>query len=175
MGKIKYQQEINLFFQKTPVVSSRDIRTFVRKRHYSYLLASNLIKRGKINRIVKGFYTTHNDPIVSVFCFKPSYIGLQEALSLYGLWEQETNVVIVTAKKAKKQLIRVFGNNVVLHRIKPNYLFGYNLVKHEGFYIPVSDFEKTLIDFVYFNEIPDRKIIRQLKKKIKITKLTAYL
>ena len=174
MGKVKYLREIKDFFRKTPVVSSRDIRMHVRSS-YRHLLVSNLIKRGKVKRVVKGFYTIHEDPTVSVFCFRPAYIGLQEALSMHNLWEQEATLVIVTAKKVKKNSIEVFGNNVILHRIKPKYVFGFDMVKYGDFYVPVSDIEKTFIDLVYFNEIPDKKLIKEIKRRINFKKLKGYL
>jgi len=146
-----------------------------RKKEYSYLLISNLIKSKEIKRIIKGFYTIHDDTIVSVFCFRPSYIGMQEALSIYNLWEQETNVVIVTTKKVKKSRIEVFENNVILHRIKPKYMFGFDIIKYGNFYVPVSDIEKTLIDLIYFNEVPDKKLLKKIKKRIDKKKLKKYL
>ncbi len=175
MGKSKYMKEIKDFFKKTPVVSSADIKVCTGKKGYSYLLISNLIKRGEIKRIKKGFYTVHEDPAVSVFCFRPSYIGMQEALSIHDLWEQETNVVILTTQKTKHSKIEVFENNVILHRIKPKYMFGFDVVKYGNFYLPVSDLEKTFIDLIYFNEIPDKEILRALKKRMDKKKLENYL
>ena len=175
MGKSKYIKEIRDFFQKTPVVSSADIRVYTGKKGYSHLLVSNLIKRGEVRRIKKGFYTTHEDPVFSVFCFRPSYLGMQEALSIYGLWEQETNVVIVTAQKTKQRRIEVFENNVILHRIKPRYMFGFDLIKYGNFHVPVSDLEKTFIDMIYFNEIPDKGILRKMEKTMDKEKLEKYL
>ena len=175
MGKSKYMKEIKGFFGKTPVVSSADIKVYTGKKGYSYLLVNNLIKRGEIKRIKKGFYTIHDDPVVSVFCYRPSYIGMQEALSIYGLWEQETNVVIVTSQKTKHRKIEVFESNVILHRINPRYMFGFDLIKYGNFYVPVSDLEKTLIDLVYFNEIPDKKILREMRKRINAKKFGKYL
>jgi predicted transcriptional regulator of viral defense system len=175
MGKIKYMRDIREFFKRTPVVSSRDIAVFTKNRQYAHLLVSNLIKKGEIKRIVKGFYTIHEDPTISVFCFKPAYIGLQDALSIHGIWEQETNVVIVTAQKVKRSMIKVFDSRVILHRINPKYLFGYDVVRYGEFYIPVSDVEKTFIDLIYFNEIPDKKTIRALKKRLDQKKLKQYL
>lgn len=175
MGKVKHMPAVLEFFQKTPIVSSKDMRLFVKKIGYSHLMAANLIKSGKIKRIVKGFYTTHEDPSLSVFCFRPAYIGMQEALSVHEIWEQETGVVIITAKKVKHSLIKVFGSNVVLHRIKPKYMFGFDIVKYGDFFVPVSDLEKTFIDMVYFNEIPDKKILKKFKRRINRKKLMEYL
>jgi len=175
MGKIKYLSDIREFFKQTPVVATRDIRLITKKKNYSYLLIRNLIKRGEIKRITKGFYTIYEDPVLSIFCFKPCYIGLQNALSVHNLWEQETNVVIITAKKVRTSIRKIFSNNVILHRITPNLLFGYDLIKYGEFYIPVSDIEKTIIDLVYFNEIPDEKVISNIREVINIEKLKEYL
>jgi predicted nucleotidyltransferase component of viral defense system len=118
---LKYTFGIMDFLKKTPVVTTRDIKLYLKQKNYSYLLLSNLVKQRKIKRITKSFYTIHEDPIVSVFCFRPAYLGLQEALSLYNLWEQETNVVIITTKKVRIGIHKLLESNVLVHRIKPKY------------------------------------------------------
>jgi predicted transcriptional regulator of viral defense system len=177
MAKEKYLKSILEFFKKTPVVSSRDIRMMIRKSKsgYNHLLVHNMIKAGRIRKIVKGFYTMHDDPTVSVFCFKPSYIGLHDALSIRNLWDQETNVTIITSRKVRTGLRNILGSNVVVHNIKPEYMFGYELVECDDFFIPVSDLEKTLIDFAYFGEHLDKETLKGIKRKIDTIKLKKYL
>lgn len=172
---MKHMKEVMDFLKRSLVVSSRDIALIVKNKNYAYLLARNLIKRGVMKRIVKGFYSLHEDPVIAVFCFKPSYIGLQEALSLHNLWEQETSTVVITAKRVRPGVRKVFGSNVILHRLSPKYLFGYELMEYGNFHIPVSDIEKTLIDLIYFNEVPDKKVLTRIKKKIDHKKLEKYL
>jgi len=176
VGKEKYQSNIMNFFGKTPVVSSRDLAMLVKsQKGYVHLLVHNLIKAGKIKKIVKGFYTVHDDPVVSVFCFKPAYIGLQDALSFHGIWDQETNVVIISSKKIRTGLRKILGSNVMLRNIKPKYMFGSQLIKYDNLYIPISDLEKTMIDFVYFGEHLDKQTLRVIKRRIDIKKTEAYL
>lgn len=175
MGKIKYLSEVMEFFKKTPVVATRDIKLYLRQKGYSYLLLFNLVKQGKIKRVTKGVFTIHDDPLISVFCFRPAYLGLQEALSIHNLWEQETNVVIITTKKVRIGVRKILGSNVVIHRIKPKYLFGFAPVKCEEFFVPVSDIEKTLIDFVYFKEPLSKNVISEIKRNANVGKLKKYL
>jgi predicted transcriptional regulator of viral defense system len=178
MGKKKHMNSVIELFEKTPVVSSRDIMLVVKKSKdssYAHLLVHNLIKNGRIKKIVKGFYTIHDDPVISVFCFKPSYIGLQDALSFLNLWEQESNVVIITSRKVRTGPRKILGSNVILHNIKPKYLFGFELMKYGDFFVPVSDIEKTLIDFVYFGENLDSETLDAIKKRIDIEKMNKYL
>lgn len=175
MGRIKHLNKVRDLFKKTPVVSARDIRLIVKNDDYTYLLIRNLIKRGEINRIKKGYYSLYDDPMVSVFCYKPGYIGLQNALSIHNLWEQETNVVIVTAKKVRSGTREIFGNNVVIHSIRPELLFGYDLIRYGDFHIPVSDIEKTFLDLLYFNRLPDDKILGNIRNRIDTKKINNYL
>ena len=161
MGRIKYIKQIREFLKKTPVATLGDINMVVRNKPYSYLLANNMIKRGELNRIKKGFYSLHDDPTLAVFCYRPAYLGLNEALSIHNLWEQETVTIIVTAQKVKHRKIMVFENKVFLHRIKPKYLFGFEMVKYGDFFVPVSDIEKTFIDFVYFKKYLDKETIKE--------------
>ncbi|PIV69562.1 MAG: hypothetical protein COS07_00370 [Candidatus Aenigmarchaeota archaeon CG01_land_8_20_14_3_00_37_9] len=162
MGKIKHLNEVRSFLKKTPVANSRDIRLIVKNDNYAHLIVRNMVKRGEIKKLKKGYYTIYEDPALSVLCFKPSYIGLQNALSIHDIWKQETNVVIVTSKEVRVGKREVFGQNVILHRIKPSLLFGFELVKFGEFYLPVSDLEKTLIDLFYFKEYLNADVLKNI-------------
>ncbi len=175
MGKIKHLDAARKLFQKSPVVTSRDLRLIVRDGSYARLMVSNMIKRGEVRKLAKGVYTIHDDPVLAVFCFKPAYIGLEEALSIHGMWEQETNTVIVTSSKARTGVRNVMGQNVVVHRIAPRYLFGFDLAKYGDFYVPVSDIEKTLIDAAYFGLKLDREVFVNMRRALDMGRLKAYL
>jgi predicted transcriptional regulator of viral defense system len=139
------------------------------------LILSKLTKKEEIFRLTKGFYSAFNDPTFSVFCFKPSYLGLYDALSLRNLWEQETNATIITTKKVRTGIRKILEANVTIKRIKQKYFFGFDYIKYDNFYIPVSDLEKTLIDLVYFKEPLTWQILRNLKNKIDEKKMLKYL
>jgi predicted transcriptional regulator of viral defense system len=62
---------------------------------------SNLIKEKKIHKITNGKYTFQEEIMCVGFAFSPFYYGLQEALSLHNLHEQETNAIIITTNKIK--------------------------------------------------------------------------
>jgi predicted transcriptional regulator of viral defense system len=175
MGRIVHIKKLREFIKSVPVFRVRDIELLVGNRNYAHLILHKLTKKEEIKRVIKGWYSLYEDPIVSVFCFKPAYIGLQEALSLHNLWGQETNVVIITTKKVRAGIREIFGNNVILRRIEPKYFFGFDLLNYENFFIPVSDIEKTLIDFVYFNETLTKETLTEIIKHIDKQKLIEYL
>lgn len=175
MGKIKYLEKLRESLKDMVIFRAKDVELIIKNREYTNLLLHNLARKGEIKRVTKGWYSFLDDPLISVFCFKPAYIGLQEALSLYNIWEQETNVVIVTIRRVRSGIREVFGNNVVIKRIKPDYFFGFESFKYNNIFLPVSDLEKTLIDLIYFNEIPDKDTLREIKRKINNKKLNSYL
>lgn len=175
MGKIKYIGSVMDFLEKTPVANMRDFRMIIKNPDYSRLLLHNLEKTGKIWRITRGFYSLYNDPSLAVFCFRPAYIGMQDALSVHDLWEQETNTIIITQKKARPGIRKIMDSNVVIHRLDKKYFFGYELTKQGDFFLPVSDKEKTLIDLIYFNEIPDKNVLKRIRRVLDNKKLDSYL
>src|SRR3989338_9098421 len=156
MGKKKYSEEIGALFKKSPVVDSNSILRIIRNRkkvsQYNKQLIRNLLLAGKIRRLAKGCYTMYDDPSLAVFCFKPAYLGLQDALSMHNLWEQETIPIIITARKVRQGIRSIMGVNVLIRRIDKRYFFGYEHKNYGDFYFPVSDVEKTFIDMAYFNE-----------------------
>ena len=120
MGKKKYIQYVEMLFKKSPIVSLGSIKRIVgnKKSDYAKQLTRNLIRTGKIKRITKGHYTAYEDVSLAVFCFKPAYLGLQDALSFHNVWEQETIPVIITTKKVRQGIRKIFGVNVLIRRIR---------------------------------------------------------
>jgi len=177
MGKIKYIKDIREFFKESPVVSINSLKKFINKKNkdYIYLLINSLIKNKEIKKITKGYYTIHEDPSLAVFCFKPAYLGLQDALSIHNLWEQETNPVIITVKKVRSGVRKIFGNNAVIKRISPKYFFGFEYKEVGDFYFPYSDIEKTFIDMIYFKNYLDDDLLKEFKERINKKKLNSYL
>jgi len=177
MGKIRYITEIRKFFKESPVVDINSLKRFISKKNknYIYLLINNLLKKKEIQKITKGFYSIYEDPSLIVFCFKPAYLGLQNAMSFHNLWEQETNPVVVTTRNLRQGIRTVFGRNVLIRRISRKYIFGFEYYKDGDFYFPYSDIEKTFIDMVYFRQYLDRENIREFRKKIDKKKMKSYL
>ena len=177
MGKVKYILQIREFFKQSPVVDINSLKKFILKKdkRYIYYIINSLLKKKEIKRITKGYYSIHGDPSLIVFCFKPAYLGLQDALSIHNLWEQETNPVVLTTSNVRTGVRTVFGRNAVFRRIKPEYLFGFDYINSGDFYFPYSDIEKTLIDMVVFKQPLDKETIREFKKKIDKKKLKEYL
>lgn len=177
MGKIKYIDKIRRFFEDSPIVGINSLKKFLKgdKKKYLYLIIHNALKKGEIKRITKGYYTVHEDPSLAVFCFKPSYLGLQDSLSFHGIWEQETIPLIITAKRIRPGIRKIFGQNVLIRRMNSKYIFGFNYEKQGDFYYPYSDIEKTFIDMVYFKENFDKNILKEFNKKINKKKLKDYL
>ncbi len=181
MGKIKYIKDIRNFFKESPVVDINSLKKFISKKNkkYVYLLISNLLKKKEISRITKGYYTIYDDASLIVFCFKPSYLGLQNALSFHNLWEQETNPAVITTNNIRAGLRRVFGRNVLLKRVSGKYMFGFNYYKYplenRDIYLPYSDIEKTFIDMIYFKQPLDEELTNNFREKINKKKLKDYL
>ena len=174
MEKKKHLEKVESLFEKSPVVDYRSVKNIVGSS-YAKLLIHNLLKKNKIYKIGKGIYTKHNENTLAVYSFMPAYIGLQSALSYYGIWEQETIPVIITIKKVRRGLRNVNGGNVLIRNIDKKFFFGYNFVKDGKFYYPYSDLEKTLIDLIMFNKKIDKEIVKKIKKKIDKNKLKKYL
>ncbi len=179
MGKIKYLDRIEEFIYRTKVFTVKDVKRFLVSNHanpdYAYTILHILKKRGKIHRIIKGYYSKYDDPMVITYCIKPSYIGLENALSLHGLWEQETNVILITPRRLRGGVREVVGTNVVVHHISKKHFFGYEYIDYYDLKIPVSDTEKTFIDWIYYYDWIDDDLLRVFSKKMNKKKVKEYL
>lgn len=176
MGKAKYLWKIESLFNKSPVVKASSIERIIKNKNYTKQLIRNLIKKGKIKRITKGYYTKYDEPSLAVFCFKPAYLGLEDALSFHNLWEQETIPVIATTASVRQGLRQALGINILIRRLDKKYFFGFDYYSYDNeLYLPYSDVEKTLIDLVYFKRKLGRETIKEIKNKLDKKKLNLYL
>lgn len=174
-----YEQRLRNAYEREHTFTKKDtLRLFSKDKisnGYLDLLLHNLVRDNKIVRITNGVYSFNKDLMYSVFAYSPAYYGLQEALSLRNLHAQETNPIIITPNKIKPGLRTIQGSNVILRRISRKYSFGTEYIRYYDIDIPVSDYEKTIIDFVYYNEPLSKDVIYELKKKIDKSKLHNYL
>lgn len=174
MGREKHLKNVLALFMKSLVVNYRSIEMIAGKQ-YAKQLIRNLILKGKIKKLAKGYYTIHDENSISVFCFKPAYLGLQDALSLHNLWEQETIPIVITSRRVRQGIRTIMGSNVLIRRIDKKYLFGFDYYEQGSFYLPYSDIEKTLIDMVYFNEKIDKGTLNNIAKRVDKKRLNSYL
>lgn len=178
MAKQIHLEKVESLFNKSLVVEFKSIERIIgtkKNSNYAKLLISNLLKSGKIKKVGKGVYTKYNESSLAVFSFKPSYLGLQSALSFHNLWEQETIPVILTTKSVRTGIREIMGTNILTRKINKKYLFGFELSRDGGFYLPYSDIEKTFIDMVVYNQPISEEARGSFKEKIDRKKLEKYL
>lgn len=174
MGKEKHLKNVLALFKRSPVVDYKSIERIAGKQ-YAKQLIRNLALKGRIKKLAKGYYTIHDENIISVFCFLPAYLGLQDALSLHNLWEQETIPIVITSRRVRQGIREIMGSNVLIRRIDKKYLFGFDYYEQGSFYLPYSDIEKTLIDLVYFKEKISNDTLHNILRKIDKKRLNSYL
>jgi predicted transcriptional regulator of viral defense system len=178
---MKYIGYIREHFKSSgfPVVKFFELRTALKSKGISdaYLkrVVNYLLKRGEMKRITKGVYTFHDDITVVGFAFQPFYYGLENALTIRKLWEQGTNPIIMTPKKARVGIRKFVNSNYIIQRIDKKLFFGYGLIKYYDFWIPVSDIEKTFLDFIYFKHYIREDVLKELKHQIDKRRLKCYL
>lgn len=165
--------------QKYPIFTLRELRIILKSKGasktYTKRLVNLLIKKWQLTRITTGIYTFHKDITTVGFAFRPFYYGLQNALTIKKFWEQGVNPIILTTKNVRSGK-RIFnGANYIVLRLKKEHFFGYELINYYGLWIPVSDTEKTLIDFIYFKRYLPQDVLIKIKKNINVKKINAYL
>ncbi len=179
MGKEKYLKEVEALFRKSPVVTYQSIERVIKHKkkvkQYVKLFIHLLLKKGKIKRLAKGYYTARDDPSLAVFCFQPAYLGLQDALSFHRLWEQETVPVVITSRKVRPGIRKVLGENILIRRIEKKYFFGVEYQPFGPMALPYSDLEKTFLDIIYFKESLGEEALVEFRKRMDRKKLSFYL
>ena len=175
---MKHIEQFRQHFTKVPTFTMRDAKLLlgnVVPSGYLRLLIHNLRKTGEVKRITRGTYTFHDEAQLVGFAFEPFYYGLQDALSLLNLWEQETNPIVITPRKIRSGTRNFEGNNYLVRHLDRKMFFGFEFIKYFNYWLPVSNPEKTLIDFAYFKEPLSQETLKEIKKRINHKKLNEYL
>jgi predicted transcriptional regulator of viral defense system len=169
---VKYKKAFIEYFSKLKFFSFKDAKRFLlnmgSSEDYVKLFLHNQIKRHNLFRIGKGFYTFQNNEAVIGFRFSPFYYGLEYALTIRNLWTQMASPVIITTRNVRSGRREIFGANVIIRKISKKMFFGYEYINYSGIFVPVSDPEKTFIDFFYFKTpFPKECRIKLNKQKLK--------
>lgn len=174
---MNYIEKIEQAFENQITFTTNDAKRTCKglSNEYAKLLLHELVKKKKIFRITKGVYSFKDDIYVTGFAYQPFYYGLETALTLHKLWEQETNPIIITPRQVRNGLKKFEETNYLLKRINRNMFFGYESIKYYDFYVPISDLEKTLIDLYYYKKHISTELKNEFKKKINYAKLNEYL
>ncbi|MHA1680022.1 MAG: type IV toxin-antitoxin system AbiEi family antitoxin domain-containing protein [Promethearchaeota archaeon] len=166
-------------FQSYPTFTIRDVKLYLTSmgasKNYSYTFLHHLINSGRVVKVNRGIYSFHQDISIVGFAFHPFYYGLQDALSWRNLWEQETGPVVITPRKVRSGVRSFLGRNYVIRRIDRAMFFGLDSIRCGEMWLPISDPEKTLIDFIYFKEFLPGDAREELLKIIRLDILQEYL
>jgi predicted transcriptional regulator of viral defense system len=176
---MKYVHEFLKHFSKVPAFSTKDAEQFLiyigSGKKYPKRFIQNMRVGNRIFKLAKGMYTTQNNSEVIGFAFSPFYYGLTYALSYYNVWEERANPAIVTTKIVRSGTRKAMGINISVFRIPKTMFFGYNMIKGEAVYYPISDPEKTFIDLVYFGISLREDTLNRLVARLDRKKLREYL
>lgn len=175
---MKYESAFIKFFEKQNMFVTDDARRFLSRlgasEGYIRLMLHNLVRSGQLHRIGKGAYTFQRNEAIIGFRFRPFYYGLQYALTIRRIWTQQSVPVIITKSKANPGVRKIMGVKVILHRINPNGFFGFEYLDYGGVFVPVSDPEKTLLDFIHYGIKLDPETMVELRKRTNKSKLQEY-
>jgi len=175
---MKYKASFVEFFSKQSMFTTGDARRFLTKlgadESYIRFMLHYLVNSGELYSIGKGAYTFHRNEVAIGFKFRPFYYGLQYALTIRKIWTQQSVPVIITAGKANPGIREIMSTRVILHRIDKSMFFGFEYINYGGVFVPVSDVEKTLLDFNYYHIKLSNETLESIREKIDKTKLLEY-
>ena len=145
--------------------------------------------RSYIKKVIKEYYIFSdleiNESVLFVIAnriFDPSYISLEMALSYHGLIPE--SVYGITSVSSRKTY--AFNSKLAkfnYRKIKPELMFGYQLVKYQNHNFKIAEIEKAILDFFYVNsklktesEFEELRINRDtFQERVDVKKLKIYL
>ena len=148
-----YEKRFTEYFSKVQIFTFKDASRFLKRLGasdaYTKLFMHNQLKKG-MRRIAKGVYTFQDTDAVIGFAYSPFYYGMEYALTIHRLWTQMANPVIITTRSVIPGERESGGTQITVRKISARMFFGAEQLPYEGMFIPVSNREKTLIDFIYY-------------------------
>ncbi|MBI2415876.1 MAG: hypothetical protein HYV33_04425 [Candidatus Kerfeldbacteria bacterium] len=138
-----------------PVFSIADIQKLAPDFHNQRL--SEWQNKGYIIKIRQGYYcftdVNFTEPdlfLIANTIYKPSYISLEMALSIYHLIP-EAVYAITSVSSQKTKTFQTSLANFSYRHMKPSLLFGYELREFRNHRYMIADIEKALLDYLYFH------------------------
>lgn len=175
---MKYEKEFRRYFSKIPIFTFKDAKRYLcmmgASEAYVKLFVYGQMKRRSLLRVGKGVYSYLDNEIAVGFAFRPFYYGLEFSMTLHRLWTQISVPVIITTTKAVPGIRESMGKRILIRRISEHMFFGIEYIEYNGMFVPVSDIEKTLIDFAYFNIDLNGDDTRTVLQKCSVRRLMEY-
>lgn len=148
-------QDFERQFTGFPVFSLADVRKIDPGFHRRQL--SEWQDKGYIKKLRRGYYifadtTLDEDTLffIANHLYAPSYVSFESALSYHGLIPE--GVYTVTSASGKKTAHFVTPVAAFSYRhLKPELLFGYDLVEHHERRSKIASIEKAVLDYLYLN------------------------
>lgn len=138
------------------VFSLQDIKK-LDERFYSSRLV-DWQKKGYIKKIRRGYYIFADQPLNESILFyianniySPSYISFEMALSYYHLIPESVYGLTSATTNKVKRFKTDLGVFIYSH-LRPELMFGYELLSLGGVTFKVAEIEKALLDFFYINK-----------------------
>lgn len=174
-------------FKENEIIDIRNVVNYFgdidRRRLYEWQ------KKDYIRKITNNYYilsdSTIDDTLLKVIAnriYAPSYIGLESALSYYALIPEAVfKTISITTRKTKSLRTDIaFFDFRTIHR---GFFWGYTLKNRNDHPFLISDPEKTILDYLYFNPhlateadfMELRLNGEEIRRLIDIPKLKAYL
>jgi predicted transcriptional regulator of viral defense system len=151
MQYIELKEKLNEYI----VFTSQDIKKIDALFYRSRL--NDWQDKGYIRKIRRGFYQFAdqeiNEPVlfsVANKIYSPSYISFEMALSSYGLIP-ESVYGITSATSNKTYRFKTDIGEFMYSHLKPELMFGYQLVTLGGVSYKMAEIEKTILDYFYIN------------------------
>ncbi len=143
-----------------------------------YTTIKRYIKRGLLNKIYKGFYSSVSlneiDPILlgltGLHCY--GYLSTESVLVKEGLIFQDVRYITLVSETSRR--FEIAGHKFLVRQMKDSYLYNETGITMNDKGIKVASIERAVADMLYFNpsyhfdakNIIDWKKVKEIQSKI---------
>lgn len=153
--------EFREYLKDFTVFSLSDIRRIAKDFHRRRL--SEWQNKEYIKKVIKGHYVFGDLALnenslfeIANKIYNPSYISFETALAYYGLIP-ESVYGIISASTRRTYVFKTGMAEFSFKTIKPQFFFGYNLIKYNNKVFKIASPEKAVIDYLYIHTALNNK------------------
>lgn len=148
-----------------PLFTLNDVAKVVPgSKSYLRTYLSRLEKKGLINRIERGKYTLHDDPLLfATHIVTPSYLSMWSLFAFEGLTEQVLRELMIVSPTSRSEIV---GTGYRISFTQSSHMFGYRKHLYQDQEIFVAELEKAILDALLYKTTPVDEIEKAIANAV---------
>lgn len=154
---MKFNKFLNIY-KNIPIIDSTTFSLYSKDPANLRRQVRDWVKKGYLLPLKRGLYVfgesysqgKTSNLFIANYLVSPSYVGLEYALSFYGLIPEKVGIITSVTSKKTAHFSNALGD-FQYRSVKPKLFFGFRKIEDMGQNVFIAQPEKALLDYFYLN------------------------